>query len=254
MKPFYFGNSRTPLFGSFYPARGISSRSVLLCPPVGHEYTRSHRALRNLANSLANNGYHALLFDYRGIGDSQGSLNQVNNIELWLDDIETAARELLDETMATQLSAVGLRLGANLLSQASDRLPSLKSLVLWEPYPSGQAFLNNHRRMQELILSVWMHDKKALNTELIEEILGFAYPKTLIQEIAKINLENSPDNLNRHIVTCCHKLARHLASSNPNILLTQDVCDWEEQRAMELAWLGASGLGKIVDLFVKTKA
>ena len=115
MKSFYFGDAKTPLFGSYYPARGISSRAVLLCPPIGHEYTRSHRALRNLANGLADRGYHALLFDYRGIGDSQGSVDQVGNMALWLDDIEIAARELLDETMATQLSAVGLRLGANLL-------------------------------------------------------------------------------------------------------------------------------------------
>lgn len=249
MKSFYFGTTKTPLFGSYYPARGVSSRAVLLCPPIGHEYTRSHRALRNLANGLADRGYHALLFDYRGIGDSQGAMEQVGNIALWLDDIQTATRELLDETMATQIHAIGLRFGANLLSEATARLPDLRSLTLWEPYSSGQDFLNNHRKTQALMLSVWMQERMAINTNDIEEILGYAYPKTLIRDIEKLTLDQKNDTPEQHIVSCCAEILSTLSSTYQNIWKTQDVCDWNDQTAMELAWLGASGVGQILALF-----
>ena len=58
MNPFYFGSANEPLFGVYSPPMGARPRkdAVLVCPPLGWEYTRTHWALRRLADRLASNG------------------------------------------------------------------------------------------------------------------------------------------------------------------------------------------------------
>ena len=54
------------LFGFFHPAVGVSrATGVVLCPPVGADLVRAHRALRHLAERLARAGFDVLRFDFR---------------------------------------------------------------------------------------------------------------------------------------------------------------------------------------------
>ena len=66
MNPFYFGSSKEPLFGAYHPPMGMAAEepAVLLCPPLGQEYQRTHWAMRRLADQLARTGVHVLRFDY----------------------------------------------------------------------------------------------------------------------------------------------------------------------------------------------
>ena len=75
MEPFYFGPAGgRRLFGVFHepPASRRRGCGVVLCYPLGTEYTSYYRAYRQLALSLAENGFHVLRFDFRGCGDSEG--------------------------------------------------------------------------------------------------------------------------------------------------------------------------------------
>ena len=140
MNPLFFGSSKHPLYGVFHPATGTTQKKegVLLCPPFGQEYMRSHRAFRQLALLLSKKGYAVMRFDYRGTGDSSGDIEDVS-AEEWLDNIKTAAEELKETAFVTTIHIVGLRLGAILASSASVNI-EIDKLVLWDALSSGLAY------------------------------------------------------------------------------------------------------------------
>ena len=74
-EPTYLEDERGSFFGWYHHAGSIPSGDLVavVCGPVGHEYTRAHRTLRHLADSLAGRGVPTMRFDYHGIGDSPGS-------------------------------------------------------------------------------------------------------------------------------------------------------------------------------------
>src|SRR4051794_36694742 len=129
MQPFFFGTSDHPLLGLFHPPRGaMRSRAVLICGPIGHEYSRSQWALRQLADNLARAGFPVLRFDLSGQGDSAGSFEEAS-VSRWLEDVNLAMRELLDNAGLTRFDVIGLRLGATLAARALDRV---ERFVLWD--------------------------------------------------------------------------------------------------------------------------
>ena len=72
------------LFGWYHAAdAGGRDIVVVLCPPMGPEYTRSHRTLRHLADRLALAGIPALRFDYHGVGDSAGDEDDPDRVGHW---------------------------------------------------------------------------------------------------------------------------------------------------------------------------
>jgi len=140
MTPFLFGSSKRPLFGVLHePASGDARSGVLLCPPIGQEHVRTYWAFRQIASALSRTGHHVLRFDWSGVGDSAGDLEDAS-IERWLDDVEVASQELRDATGVARLVIVGMRLGAALaaLSLAQTRP---EAIVLWEPVWSGARYL-----------------------------------------------------------------------------------------------------------------
>jgi uncharacterized protein len=143
MTPLFFGSSQRRLYGAYDPPQGArpGARAVVLCYPWGQEYLRAHRSMRRLANMLAAVGCHVLRFDYFGTGDSMGTAHEVSR-RGWEQDIETAIEELQDTSGATQVSLVGLRLGATLAAHVAVRKKKLvHTLVLWDPVVSGLEYL-----------------------------------------------------------------------------------------------------------------
>jgi pimeloyl-ACP methyl ester carboxylesterase len=140
MTPLFFGPGSSPLYGVYHPPKGDArDHGVVLCNAFGQEYMRAHRAYRQLAMLLTRKGFHVLRFDYRGTGDSSGDLEGVT-AEDWLTDIGHAIDELRDSAGVSQVSLVGLRLGAVLAAGASLIRTDLERLVLWDPVRSGPAY------------------------------------------------------------------------------------------------------------------
>lgn len=141
MNPFFFGRSQRPLFGIHHAPPGAALPSgVVLCPPIGQEYMRTHRALRQLAMQLNRAGMHALRFDYAGVGDSSGDDLEAT-IEGWLEDVGTAIDELKDSAGVGRVSLVGIRLGAALAWLAGRRRDDIEQIVLWDPVVRGRDYL-----------------------------------------------------------------------------------------------------------------
>jgi pimeloyl-ACP methyl ester carboxylesterase len=144
-EPTFFG--QPPLFGIHHPpTRTVASGgdAVLICPPLGHEHTRTHRALKLLGQALARAGHHVLRFDFRGLGDSWGQTED-GGVEEWCDDIDVALEELAARSGAKRLTLVGLRVGGALAAASLTRRRqgslSAHRLILWDPVLSGREFL-----------------------------------------------------------------------------------------------------------------
>lgn len=138
----YFGTSKQALYGVYDPprVRRQAAEAVVLCAPLGQEYMRAHKALRQLSGQLARNGFHALRFDYFGSGDSAGECER-GTVEQWQQDIETAIEELKDTSGVGKVSLIGLRAGATLAAAVATRRTDIDGLVLWDPIVDGAAYV-----------------------------------------------------------------------------------------------------------------
>jgi uncharacterized protein len=187
MKPFVFGDSKEPLFGIFHPSQSADQKDfgVVLCPPIAHEYVRSHRALRQLATTLASNGFPVLRFDYFGVGDSAGESGEGGS-ERWCADIRSAIGEMLALLNKKHFCLIGLRLGATLALRALPGQAGCKCLLLVDPIVSGSRQLDEIKEMHRRGLAGF----PSMAEE--EEFIGFPYPGALQRDIAGLDMLQMP--------------------------------------------------------------
>ena len=117
----YFAAGDSACFGWLHhaPAAAQAGIAAVVCPPIGHEYTRSHRTLRHLADRLAAAGVPTLRFDYHGTGDSPGSDLEGARLDRWQQDIAAAIAHVRAQAGCERVCLVGVRLGAALASMVS---------------------------------------------------------------------------------------------------------------------------------------
>ncbi len=146
MEPFFFGQQQQ-LFGAFHPAEGIpKQRGLLIAPPLLHEGTRAHFALRQVSERCAAAGFDVLRFDYGGQGNSPGPSCRYS-VQDWQDDLIAAADELTAISGSGVTHIVAVRFAASLVSVLV-ATGKIEKLVLWDPILSGEdwlAHLYEHR-------------------------------------------------------------------------------------------------------------
>jgi hypothetical protein len=185
VKPFYFGRSSRPLYGVLHEARGARrGPGAVVCPPLGQEALRAHRSLRELASRLANAGVPALRFDYGGSGDSAGEPEDAR-LEGFVEDALAAAEEMREGTGEPRVAFLGLRLGASVAALAAHRQGGADALVLWEPVVDGAAHLAELRAAH----AAWMRDHAPGAALSPDEVLGFALPGALAEDLAGLRLD-----------------------------------------------------------------
>ncbi|HUP97838.1 MAG TPA: alpha/beta fold hydrolase [Usitatibacter sp.] len=146
--PLYFGDGAAAGFGWYHHApRAIARDCVaVLCPPIGPEYTRSHRTVRHLADRLARSGIAALRFDYHGVGDSPGGEDEPDRIGHWKRSIAAAVRHAREVSGCEKVCLVGLRLGATLAALDAEEAGA-DLVVLWNPVVKGRAYARELQAM-----------------------------------------------------------------------------------------------------------
>lgn len=148
-QPFFIQGTAGELFAMYYPARreAAGRRDVIFLPPFAEEMNKSRRMLALQARRLAEAGFGVLLLDLYGTGESQGDFGKAR-WSIWLDDI-VAARAWLQREGATQVSALGLRLGALLALDLARRQENLfERLVFWQPVMNGENMINQFLRLR----------------------------------------------------------------------------------------------------------
>ncbi len=88
------------------------------------------------ANELANKGYAALVFDFRGWGESVDSIKYLEDPTRKTQDIHAAANFLATrpEVDTSRLAGLGICASAGYMSDASATNPNIKSLALVAPW------------------------------------------------------------------------------------------------------------------------
>lgn len=251
----FFGHHEHPLFGVYHRARGKTSgqsRAVLICPPIGQEFIRTHWCLRLLASQLSRKGIHVLRMDYRGIGDSSGAIDQIDSVSIWQSDVQQAVLHLREQTRADSVLVVGLRFGATLAASIASTLADVNSLVLWEPVLNGSTYLQGLRRMHDQMMDLWHCRMKTPNNSEVEEILGSVYARTILNEIAETMIDPAGIEKPQLIVdlTSAETQYRHPEPSLQKVVRVNDEDSWENLDTLETAWLRP----QTVRMMVKTIA
>ncbi len=215
-EPFYFGAPTPALFGWHHAPQGPAQPiAVLLVSAVGFEHVRAYRVFRRLAEMLADAGFHALRFDFRGLGNSLGP-SSPEHLQPWRDDVHAAIDELKVRAGVAHVAIVGLRLGATIaLDTAFDR-GDVAAFALWSPCPSGRGFLREQALASRLAAP---GDKPADGVD----ILGFAPSEALTVELGALSLTTLRG-----------------APSAPVLIVGSSTAPTEESLAEALAKLGAS--------------
>ena len=186
---FHFGPDQS-LYGVLHGRRlDPSETAVLVAGPMGHEGARARFVLNKLGRELAREGKPTLLFDYYGCGDSLGSSADAD-LERWCADIRAACSELRRRTGARRVVALGVRLGALLLSRTLPAL-DLSRLLLWDPVHEGASHHRSLARMQSAYLKSVAHLRffRLHNPEPPpNELLGTTFSPSALAELESLSL------------------------------------------------------------------
>ncbi|MHC4376937.1 MAG: phosphopantetheine-binding protein [Planctomycetota bacterium] len=177
IQPLFFEAGGHRLYGALTrPGTPTGDRGVLLLPPMGHEGWIVQRAYRELGLRLAARGVPALRFDLLGTGDSEGDLWSARWND-WTESVAPAADTLRRQAGVSQVSAVGLRLGAALAVEAES---VFDDLVLWDPVLHGAPFV----RGLEALHAAHFADQ---NQRAPGELLGARFHPELLAGVAEVD-------------------------------------------------------------------
>lgn|GEM_PF-887449 len=191
---FHFG-PRSELVGIFHPParQARDSHNVVLSYPMGQEYMRCHRAVRQLAVRLSDQGFPCLRFDYYGCGDSFGE-HQDARLERWVADIHSAIDEVAARSGSKRHCLIGIRMGATLAALAAAERDDVVRLVLWNPVVDGRAHREELRRLHKDMLRYsylnWRSRKVPVDPE-VTEILGVPFGRALLADVEGVDLVRS---------------------------------------------------------------
>jgi peptidoglycan/xylan/chitin deacetylase (PgdA/CDA1 family)/alpha-beta hydrolase superfamily lysophospholipase len=182
--PLWIGGGKSALFGLLHTpgaAAGRRAAAVVVVPPLGYEAICAHRALKSLAERLAERGFFALRYDHPGAGDSAGEATDGITVTILLDGvarvIETAKRECATDRVVL----VGLRAGALLALKAAEGRADVSSLVLWAPPPTGRSYVRELRALGGFGAA------ERSNAARVEEVAGFAYSPEMLEDLAELD-------------------------------------------------------------------
>jgi uncharacterized protein len=155
--PVVFKCQDSRLLGILHKPEKSGRQGVLIV--VGGPQTRvgSHRQFVLLARHLADHGIAVFRFDYRGMGDSEGSRHTFEQVH---DDIQCAIDEFQRLTDIRNIALWGLCDGATAASFYAHRDTRVKSIVLVNPWVrtetgEARASIRHHYLKRLFSLELW---------------------------------------------------------------------------------------------------
>lgn len=185
--------------GHHAAAAAAPTRGVLLCHPLGEEKLWSHRVFVSFGRELAACGLAALRLDFRGEGDSDRDFEQSDLESRVADTMRAidAIREL--NPSVTEVSLVGLRLGAAVAAEAAARRSDVSKIVLWDPVIDGAAYMQAVLRLN-LMFQMALHRKVVENRDALVarlaqggtvNIEGYELAEPLFRQVSAFRLDDA---------------------------------------------------------------
>lgn len=104
----------------------------------------SNRCYVLLAEALAKSGVAALRFDFRGSGDSEGSLSNITLEDLVSDAIAVLEKlPSIEGINADRIALFGSSLGGAIAILAAERFQKIRTMALWAPVASGELWFRD---------------------------------------------------------------------------------------------------------------
>lgn len=172
MIPVHFDDCAGWLHGA---VQAPKRRGVVIAPGYGFEDLCSRRALRILADRLADRGVATLRFDFHGTGDSGGDIGEPDRLDRWRGNLDAAIERLRMQTGVDDITLVGLRFGAWLAMEVAAARDDIATVVAVAPPGSGKAYL---REMSTLGRIIGQVDGVA-PTAGVTSVAGFELPEAL---------------------------------------------------------------------------
>jgi len=187
----YFNSGERAIFGWLH-APQVAARpriGLLICKPFGYEAICSHRSIRSFAEEAASIGIPSLRFDYLGTGDSSDIDADEDQLEVWTQDVEVAAKELRRLTGVVNVCVLGVRLGALLAMRAALRSNLVQSLILIAPIISGRRYLAELRttRLAASLMLTADHGRRDPKDDSME-VSGFTVSPATIEALKQTDL------------------------------------------------------------------
>jgi pimeloyl-ACP methyl ester carboxylesterase len=243
MTPHFIGTSQQQLFAALHHARGRNShahQTIVICPPIGHEYIRTHWCLRLLARQLSRKGINVLRLDYRGIGDSAGHNEQTISPQQWHQDVQTSIDFAKEKTDCRNVLLLGVRYGASIAAAVAKDNDSVNGLILWEPVTDTESYLQTLRKMHHRMVDLWVCKLKTINDQKREEILGSLYARSLLEAMENQSLDLQSIDQPQFIVDLYQRRNAYSLNKMQKFMPTEDENSWSDLKALETGWLRAS--------------
>lgn len=181
---------------AFAPRDGVPRAGVLFFPPFAEEMNRARRMVSLQCRALAARGFHVIVADPYGTGDSDGDFGD-STWELWIESMAAAWHWL--DARQPQVVAWSLRAGALLAAEVAARVrPSGAGHVMWQPASSGATVIDQFLRLRvaaDVVAAAGARETAAtLRAELASgrslEIAGYVLSPSLAMAIDGRKLED----------------------------------------------------------------
>jgi exosortase A-associated hydrolase 2 len=148
VEPFFFDAVPGTRFSLYYqPSAHVAPRgAILYVHPFAEEMNKTRRMAALQSRAFAAMGFAVLQIDLFGCGDSCGDFH-AGRWDLWKNDLAVAASWLAERTSGLPLHLWGVRLGG-LLALDFARQVLVDSILLWQPFMSGRACINQFLRLR----------------------------------------------------------------------------------------------------------
>jgi alpha-beta hydrolase superfamily lysophospholipase len=212
IESFLFGAGGPKLYGAYHrPIGQQRDIAVLLCPALGHEYVQCHFAY------LAQSGFPVLRFEFRGLGNAEGSLAEAA-LDDFVWDVERALEELARRSGAAQLCLAGIRLGATLAALAAGCSPAVDAALLWDPVVEGKPYVAEMAARHLRFLADLPGAPAAPDNRDGLELLGFRLGAGLVRDIAEIDAARLAQCLAAKRVLLLQDIETHLEPDIEHLL------------------------------------